>query len=168
MSAATAAASTQESTDQSTAPSRPPNAENLMLESMLDMDEGPEDNDGSDQAQENEDNDEDDELQGDVSNIQQKDEGDDKDEIITDDKENMEESKSHHDTKANIDMDMDADNLEELAATAASNEKNKTAAESLKFTSLMQKPTAAAAVAPAKNVSVAELEAEDIEEEQTV
>jgi hypothetical protein len=41
-----------------------------MLESMLDLEEGPEDNDGSDQAQENEDNDEDDELQGDVSNLQ--------------------------------------------------------------------------------------------------
>jgi len=59
-------------------------------------------------------------------------------------------------------MDMDADKLEELASFA-SNEKNKTT-ESQKFTSLIQKPAAV----PAKNVSVAEMEAEDIEEEQTV
>ena len=60
-----------------------------MLESMLDLEEGPEENDGSDYAQEIEDNDEDDELQGDVSNLQQKDAGEDKDEIITDDKDNI-------------------------------------------------------------------------------
>jgi len=50
VSASTASFSAQESTDVSSAHSRPPNAENLMVESMLDMDEGPEDNDGSDQA----------------------------------------------------------------------------------------------------------------------
>lgn len=61
---------------------------------------------------------------------------------------------------------MDADKLEELASST-SNEKNKTA-ESQKFTSLMQKSTAASVAIPAKNASVAEMEAEDIEEEQTV
>jgi len=36
-----------------------------MLESMLDMEESPDLNDGTDQQQDNDDNDEDDELQGD-------------------------------------------------------------------------------------------------------